>query len=379
MKKILLSLVLIIVLYGVSYGQSPIQSKAYFIRTMDYACGWHEVFADVNNDGRDDFVFVKGKHVSVGPRNTKFVGRVYVYTWLLKEQIREAEEVDIEEYKHLFGKTAEKWKRNKLEGNRFVREWVSREFDGIEALAVGDANNNKRNEIIVVGSETIAGYERNEEGRYILAYRFGIPNSEGKIFNLFVGNIDGDNKKEIIAIAREILKGYARTVFVCRISLLSWDGKSFIKKWESDTFKSINCVPSVSIADVDGDNKEEILVYLPEDLAIWANGFLWKYDSKAKRYEKESIKEYIGKGADIDGDGCNELVRSIFGEQLRIKKLELVEWKDEKIIVEKVIDMTSARGRLDPIGYNVTGEKEINVGLKRHGREEKYNVLYGVK
>jgi len=370
MKKILISLVLIIVIYGVSYGQNPIESEAYRIGKMDYARGWHELFADVNNDGRDEFVCVKERLLSAGLKKIKLPPRVYVYTWITKKQIKDIE-VDLDEYELI------------LENGKFVREWVSREFDEIKALAVGDANNNGRNEVVIATSEIISGYERNEKGCYILAYRFEMPNSEERIFNLFVGDIDGDRKKEIVISTSKVgekLEGYGGTVLVCRISLLSWGGKSFTKKWESDTFESFDCLPSVSIADIDGDGREEILVYLPEDLAIWANGFLWKYDSKAKRYEKESIKEYIGKGADIDGDGYRELIRGIFGERLRVKKLELVKWKDEKITIEKVIDMSIAWGFLGPIGYNVTGEKEINIVFgNQGGLEENYNVLYGAR
>jgi len=364
MKKIVILLILISVTCVISYGQDPIENEAYFIRKMDYARGFHELLSDVNNDGRDEFVCAKGKRVSVGPKKTKFVGRVYVYTWIMKKQISEIE-VDVDEFELILG------------DGKFVREWVSREFDGIEALAVGDANNNGRNEIIITTPEIISGYERNEKGHYVLAYRFEVPDNKGRIFNLFVGDTNGDKKKEMviseIITRKDIDMG---SILICKLSLLSWDGKSFVKKWESNTFESFDCLPSVSIADVEGDNREEILVYLPTE---GAHAFLWEYNPVSKQYESKPIRENIGGGADINGDGCNELVRGssgMVGNRYRIKKLELVKWKDEKVVVKKMIDLSMAGGWLrGPIGYNITGEKEVNIVID----QEHVNVLYGAK
>lgn len=364
MKKIIILLTLIVSTCGIGYGQNPIESEAYLIGKMDYARGFHGLLADVNNDGRDEFVCAKGKHVSVRPKKTKFVGRVYVYTWIMKKQIKEIE-VDVDEFELILG------------NGKFVREWVSREFDGIEALAVGDANNNGRNEIIIATSEIVSGYERNEKGCYVLTYKFEVPDSKGRIFNLFVGDINGDKKKEMviseIITRKDIDMG---SMLICKLSLLSWDGKSFVKKWESNTFESFDCLPNISIADIDGDGREEILVYLPADEV---QGFLWWYDPVSKQYESKPIRENIGWGADINSDGCNELVHSssgMVGNRYRIKKLELVKWKDEKVIVKKIIDLSMAGGWLrGPIGYNVTGQKEINIVID----QEHVNVLYGAK
>lgn len=367
MKKTVILLILAVITCGAVYGENPIESEAYFIREMEHARGHLELLADVNNDGRDEFIYVKGKHVSVGSKKTKLVGRVYIYNFMKGKFISglEWEHVDSEQADYI------------IREGKFVREWVSREFDDIKALAVGDANNNGRNEIIIATSSYICGYEKSGGGYYFLAYRLEVPNGKTKIFSLFTGDVDGDKKKEMI-ICEEVkrIEYTEGATVICKVLLLEWNGESFVKKWESETFESFRALPSVSIADVEGDDREEILVYSPE--AYWTTGFLWKYDSKTKRYGREAIKEYIGKGADIDGDGNKELARDIFGEKHRIKKLELVKWKDGEIMVEKTIDMSIAPGLLGPIGYNVSGEKEVNIVIEREG-EENYNVMYGAK
>lgn len=367
MKKIVILLILTVVTCGAVYGENPIESEAYFIREMEHARGHLELLADVNNDGRDEFICVKEKRVSAGSKKTKLVGRVYVYNFMKGKFISglEWEYVDSEQADYI------------IREGKFVREWVSREFDEIKALAVGDTNNNGRNEIIIATSDYICGYEKSGGGYYFLTYKFEVSNGKGEIFNLFVGDADGDKKKEMIVCKKVKRIEYTEGVMIiCKVLLLKWDGESFVKKWESETFESSRALPLVSIADVEGDGKEEILIYSPE--AYWTTGFLWKYDSKTKRYGREAIKEYIGKGADIDGDGHKELVRGVFGEKHQIKKLELVKWKDGETIVEKTIDMSIAPGLLGPIGYNVSGEKEVNIVTEREG-EENYNVMYGAK
>jgi hypothetical protein len=192
---------------------------------------------------------------------------------------------------------------------------------GIEGIAVDDVNNDSKSEVIVNANRYLRVLRWDGTG-FTEVWRSNErcatkENMQGRDAAVAVGDIDGDGKKEIIVQA---LMDNDEALPSQVLNIYQWDGLSYSLE------KTIKFAEPFfilfSVADVDGDNRDElILTRTHQEPNLFFNGFQscdhyisvfkwngmqfieqWKSDGIFNKYI-----EFLGVG-DVDNNGKKEII-----------------------------------------------------------------------
>ncbi|RJS72026.1 hypothetical protein CW714_05050, partial [Methanophagales archaeon] len=244
---------------------------------------------DADNDGDNEVVIVRGRG--------DFMGR--------------GDEVAIMRYE------SEEWKEEII----YSMPEVLWPFSKFSAVAIGDADNDGDNEIIVgtkrvglggLGLSWLISLTKNQEGwieEKIGEFKQGI-------VALDIGDADNDGKNEIVAIEsglREFVISYNKV------------GESWIREDIESSFIDIPLLTDfqmndICIGDGNNDGNNEVIVsravytILDKSLYISTEGDIFVYSFIANKWEREKVGEFLEKvtTAVTIGDGNNDEIKRIF-------------------------------------------------------------------
>jgi len=204
----------------------------------------------------------------------------------------------------------------------FGKNWfrVPQPFGSATGFAIGDADNDGKNEIGVAWGRHFSAFKW-DGSKFVLMDRYIIigKDEEGTTLDCIIGDADNDGKNEVI-----VTGGYERAP---SLIMLSWDGSKFVEK---GSWQGHGSIYFPWIADVDNDGKNEVIVGDGRSLRIlkW-NGH--GFDSQL--VERFSYQIFGCVAKDSNNDGTKE-IHVTFG----YPRLCIFEWKNGSYV--KLYDKT---------------------------------------
>jgi hypothetical protein len=176
--------------------------------------------------------------------------------------------------------------------------WVSADLDGPLHVATGDVDADGQTEIVLASYSTSSGYDGGTISVYdglthTREWSTVLPSGYFDIYQVVVGQLDTDPALEILI--------FGDNWYTPRLQ--AYDGLSAKLEWQSSTLPG-NSVSSISIADVDGDDIDEIVYAANNSHVIVFNGAsnLIEWDSGA--LDTLAFDTSFG---DLNGDGVLDL------------------------------------------------------------------------
>lgn len=186
---------------------------------------------------------------------------------------------------------------------------ISNPKHGVTAINIADVNNDGKLEVMWGAGWTSTGadylYVADISSRQIKWTSVAI---DGPFYAVATGDVDNDKKDEIIAVSYESGSGYDSGI------LSIFDGTTKELKWQSDGnfFPSVwTGIYDVKINDVDNDGNNEIIVAAGDSYTgkIWVVNGISKTIKSSYEFGKEDLSEFkIFNIADVDNDGTKEFV-----------------------------------------------------------------------
>lgn len=180
-----------------------------------------------------------------------------------------------------------------------------------DSVATGDVNGNAAKDILIAPLTSVKEDRKNvwfNDGKGKFAAYDGDPSGDLYCYVVRAGDIDGDGKDEIVAITENSLAKRSG------ITIFKWNGAAF-----SQTAVDFAEMPSaMDVADVDGDNKKEVIVLYRGGIEILKyTGAGWDKIGYQKLPEEDSIGVYDLR-AGADGDGSVLVVYNLGNEPSKI-------------------------------------------------------------
>ncbi len=164
-------------------------------------------------------------------------------------------------------------------------------FGSATGFAIGDADNDGKNEVAVAWGRHVSAFKWNGHG-YKLIGRYIIigKDEDGTTLDCIIGDVDNDGKNELV-----VTGGYRNAP---SLLVLIWDGSKFVEKasWEGN-----GAIYFPWIADVDNDGKNEVLVGDGDSLRVlkWnGDGF---NDILVDKIKHHQIFGCVAKDSNSDG------------------------------------------------------------------------------
>ena len=176
-------------------------------------------------------------------------------------------------------------------------------WGGVTAITAGDVDNDGQKEIIVStgqpsdtgGDRTLRIFKRKsglDSWEVVYSYKLG---ERTEALAMAVGDADNDGKNELIVG----MSWYAR-----KILQFKYDGTKYVVSTVENTGSDVN---SINIADVDGDGKNEIVAGTSCWSAYDVRVLKWDGSSYKKIWRKY-LGWTEARVGDLDGDGKNEIL-----------------------------------------------------------------------
>jgi len=178
-------------------------------------------------------------------------------------------------------------------GDKWFR--VSQPFGSATGFAIGDVDNDGKNEIGIAWGRHFSAFKWNGHayklmGRYIIIGK----EDRGTTLDCIIGDVDNDEKNEVV-----VTGGYGNAP---SLLVLTWDGNKFVEK---ASWWGHGDIYFPWIADVDNDGKNEVIVGDGSNLRIlkWnGNGF---NDILIDKFSGHQIFGCVAK--DSNNDGIKEI------------------------------------------------------------------------
>jgi hypothetical protein len=234
----------------------------------------------------------------------------------------------------------------------------------IYSLAIGDADNDGENEIVIGGNNRVGelAMYKNESGTWIkhkIASSVGAPNKiPGGIEELAIGDADNDGKNEIV-----IGLGWD-------INALDVENELRMYKNESGTWKEHNIsdtegIFSVAIGDADNDGENEIII--SNDLS--GDYEIQMYKNESGTWNKHGILDILVPTIDLaigdaDNDGNNEVV-IVFGATATINGTRMMK-NESGTWTQHVVGYENKSNNIESVAIGDAdndGNNEVVIGI----------------
>ncbi len=186
-----------------------------------------------------------------------------------------------------------------FDGISYEEEWSKEYLEPIEAVAIGDVDDDESNEVLLITSSRellIFGFEK---GEYVIENSIFIPNWNG-IVQIFIADFNNDEKTEIIV-----------TVEDYEIYFIEFDGENYVVSYQLEIDNGDGIIQAADVGDVDNDNIIELVVGTQNGYinVIGFDGNFYDIEWRDQIYYSEiSITNIYSIGiGDSDNDGTSEI------------------------------------------------------------------------
>jgi len=186
----------------------------------------------------------------------------------------------------------------------------------MNAVAVGDLDGDGIDELLMVTQSSNSGYDEGvvfiyDARTHALKFsqNLGIRDWMGAARTVRIGDVDGDGRNEYVVTTADLYDGVVQV----------YDGNTHTLKCQSAGYNG-NYFSALAIGDVDNDGKVEIVAGQGREHTGAAGVYLIVFDGATlqEKWRSTDLGAYWGsvydiKMADLDGDGHQEIIASISG------------------------------------------------------------------
>lgn len=284
------------------------------------------VITDLDGDGENELIVLDKYGIIIYGKSSSYYqfpkASDHGDSHILVEDINEDGKKEIITLRHPDSSSKGELAIWQIKNNRLEKLWEKTDTRLVFVLAFGDADNDKKNELIVAGGTSIYLLKNVQDNNWEISAT--IPNL-GAVDVVRIADVDGDNKNEILAT------GSAGKLTIYK-QMMSPSGNIFPVIWQSEELINKDVKPTktrepksftqgLEVADLDGDGKNEILVgtgehgILPHEDENKA-GHIYVFKHSGKNSFKDIWKSDWTYNAripaftvgDIDSDNKNEFI-----------------------------------------------------------------------